>query len=217
LEGPINDYWTTKLENVKDNLNSNNFNAFVAEDEGHASNIILDEILPKLKPTSVSWGGSLTFKDSGLYEVLKNRDDYEVIDTFDHSISKEDALERRRQALLSDLYITGTNAVTENGSLVNLDMIGNRVAAITFGPKNVIILVGRNKIVQDLESAVKRIKQYSAPVNTRRLNKKTPCLKTSYCSDCNSPDRICNTWTITEKSFPKKRVNVILINKDLGF
>jgi hypothetical protein len=126
-------------------------------------------------------------------------------------------LERRRQALLVDLFITGSNAVTETGQLVNLDMFGNRVGAITFGPKHVVVLVGRNKIVTDVDEAMLRIKNYVAPVNTMRLKKKTPCRKTSYCEECNSPDRICNTWTITEKSFPKGRVKVLLINEDMGF
>jgi L-lactate utilization protein LutB len=125
--------------------------------------------------------------------------------------------ELRRQALLVDLFITGANAVTETGKLVNLDMYGNRVAGITFGPKHVVILVGRNKIVGDVEEAMWRVKDYAAPVNALRLEKKTPCVKTSYCEECRSPDRICNTWTITEKSFPKGRVKVILINKEMGF
>jgi len=115
-----------------------------------------------------------------------------------------------------DLFITGTNAVTETGKLVNLDMYGNRVAAITFGPRNVVICVGRNKIVADIEDAMFRIEDYAAPANAMRLDKKTPCVEDSRCSDCSSPDRICNTWTITEKSFPKGRVKIILINEDLG-
>ena len=126
-------------------------------------------------------------------------------------------MERRRQALLVDLFFTSTNAVTESGHLVNLDMIGNRIAALTFGPKFVVVLVGRNKIVPDLETAWDRIKNYAAPVNSMRLEKKTPCQTTSFCQDCSSPDRICNTWTITEKAFPKNRVKIILINEDLGF
>ena len=126
-------------------------------------------------------------------------------------------MERRRQSLLVDLYITGTNSITEDGTLINLDMIGNRVAALTFGPKHVIVLVGKNKIVQDMNDAMFRIKNFAAPVNTMRLDKKTPCAKTSYCEECSSPDRICNTWTITEKSFPKGRVKVVIINEDLGF
>jgi hypothetical protein len=148
---------------------------------------------------------------------LKKRSDLTVLDTFEKKLSSEEGLERRRQSLLVDLFITGSNAVTETGQLVNLDMFGNRIGGITFGPKHVIILAGRNKIVPDLDAAMFRIKNYAAPVNTMRLDKKTPCAKTSYCEECKSPDRICNTWTITEKSFPKGRIKVVLINDDLGF
>jgi hypothetical protein len=95
-------------------------------------------------------------------------------------------------------------------------MIGNRIGALTFGPRWVIILVGRNKLVANLDDAMYRIKNYVAPANSMRLDKKTPCVKTSFCEECNSPDRICNTWTITEKSFPKGRVKIVLINEDLG-
>jgi hypothetical protein len=95
-------------------------------------------------------------------------------------------------------------------------MTGNRVAGITFGPRHVVILVGRNKIVPDLEAAMVRIKEYAAPANAMRLDKKVPCVKTAVCEECNAPDRICNTWTITQKSFPKGRVKVVLINESLG-
>ena len=125
-------------------------------------------------------------------------------------------MERRREAILVDLFFTGTNAVTESGMLVNLDMIGNRVGGITFGPQHVVLMVGRNKIVANLEDAMVRIKNYAAPTNAMRHGKKTPCIKTSYCMDCKSPDRICNVWTIHEKSHPKGRIKVILINRDLG-
>ena len=126
-------------------------------------------------------------------------------------------MERRRQSLLVDLYVSGTNAITESGNLVNLDMIGNRIAALTFGPKYVLVFIGRNKIVTDVQSAMDRVKQYAAPVNVMRLGKKSPCGKTGRCENCSSPDRICNTWTITEKSFPKNRVKIVLINEDMGF
>jgi hypothetical protein len=96
-------------------------------------------------------------------------------------------------------------------------MYGNRIGGITFGPRHVVILIGRNKLVPDLEEAFFRIKNYVAPVNAMRLDKKTPCVKTSFCEECKSPDRICNTWTITEKSYPKGRVKVVLINEELGF
>lgn len=217
MEKPIDSYWKTRLEELKEALSANNFEVFVAENTDEAKSIVLEKIIPEIAPKSVSWGGSLTFVATGLYDILKNNNDLSVLDTYDKTLSPEESLERRRQSLLVDLFITGSNAVTESGQLVNLDMFGNRVGALTFGPKNVIILVGRNKIVPDLDEAMFRIKNYAAPVNTMRLDKKTPCAKTSFCEDCKSPDRICNTWTITEKSFPKKRVRIILINKDLGF
>jgi L-lactate utilization protein LutB len=159
----------------------------------------------------------MTFVKSGLYDLLKKRQDLDILDTYDKSVSAAQGLERRRKALLTDLFITGTNAITEKGHLINLDMVGNRIAALTFGPKAVIVMVGRNKLVPDLKSAMDRIKQYAAPVNAMRLDKKTPCLETGHCQDCNAPDRICNSWTITQKSFPKGRIIVILINQDLGF
>jgi L-lactate utilization protein LutB len=217
MEKPIENYWKTRLTELKEILTENNFEVFVAENTDEAKSIVLEKIIPEIAPKSVSWGGSLTFVATGLYDVLKNNNDFNILDTYDKTLSPEESLERRRQSLLVDLFITGSNAVTETGQLVNLDMIGNRVGALTFGPKNVIIFVGRNKIVPDLDEAMFRIKNYAAPVNTMRLDKKTPCAKTSFCADCKSPDRICNTWTITEKSFPKKRVKIILINKDLGF
>jgi hypothetical protein len=158
----------------------------------------------------------MTFIATGLYNAIKENSDLIVLDAFDKHITGEEKLELRRQSLLVDLFITGANAITEMGQLVNLDMIGNRIGGITFGPKHVIILVGRNKIVHDLEAAMNRIKNYVAPTNAMRLDMKTPCVKTSHCEECKSPERICNTWTITEKSFPKGRVKVVLINEDLG-
>ena len=217
MDKPIDNFWKTRLTDLKNILDSNNFQAFVAENTDEAKKIVLEKIIPEAAPRSVSWGGSLTFTATGLYETLKKRSDLKVLDTFDKNLAPEESLERRRQSLMVDLFITGSNAVTETGQLVNLDMIGNRIGGITFGPKHVIILVGRNKVVPDLDAAMFRIKDYAAPINTMRLDKKTPCAKTSYCEECKSSDRICNTWTITEKSFPKGRVKVILINDELGF
>jgi hypothetical protein len=118
---------------------------------------------------------------------------------------------------LADIFFTGSNAITETGKLVNLDMVGNRIGGIIFGPKHVIITAGRNKIVSDVEAAMKRIKNYAAPVNAiRHTDFRTPCRKTSYCMDCKSPDRICNTWAITDKSYPKGRIKVLIINEVLG-
>ena len=216
MENPIGNYWKLRLTDLKEALEGNNFEVFIVDDALEASRVVLEKILPKTSAKSVSWGGSMTFIATGLFDSIKGNPDLEVLDTFNKNLSPEDALELRRQSLLVDLFITGTNAVTETGELVNLDMTGNRVAGITFGPKHVVILIGRNKIVPDLEAAMERIKEYAAPTNAMRLDKKTPCAKTSLCEECKSPDRICNSWTITQKSFPKGRIKVVLINEDLG-
>ena len=216
MDKPIDSFWRIRMAEVKAALEVNNFEVFLAEKKEDAFKIVTEALIPQLAPKTVSWGGSMTFRSTGLYEALNDRTDIEVWDTFDDKASAEEKDQRRRQALHSDLFITGTNAVTEAGQLVNLDMIGNRIGALTYGPRWVVILVGRNKIVPDLEEAMFRIKNYVAPANARRLDKKTPCVKTSYCEECKSPDRICNTWTIAEKSFPKGRVKVVLINEDLG-
>lgn len=217
MDNPMENYWQKRLEYVKEQFENNHFEVYVAETCEKARALVLDVILPKIEAKSISWGGSATFVQTGLYDALKTAWGMEILDTYDKRFSAEEGLERRRRSLLSDVFITGTNAITEEGELVNLDMIGNRVAAITFGPKHVIILVGRNKIVADRDDAMFRIKNYAAPVNTMRLEKKTPCAQTSFCQDCKSPERICNTWVITEKCFPKKRIKLILINEDLGF
>ncbi|MBN1106121.1 MAG: lactate utilization protein [Deltaproteobacteria bacterium] len=216
MENPIANYWKIRLVELKETLEKNNFEVFVAEDTAQAKKIVLEEILPKIGAKSMSWGGSMTFMASGLYEALKGLTGVEILDAYDKSLSPEQSLDLRRKSLLVDLFVAGTNAITETGALVNLDMIGNRVCGITFGPKHVIILAGRNKIVPDLDEAMLRIKNYTAPTNAMRLDKKAPCVKTSYCEECSSPDRICNVWSIVEKSFPKGRIRVVLINQDLG-
>lgn len=217
MKKPIDNYWNLKLESVKENLENNNFEVCIAQDVDEAKQIAVNDIIPKLSPKTVSWGGSVSFVSTGLFHALKDNPDMEVLNTFDQKISPEEMLELRRRALLVDLFITGTNAVTESGQLVNLDMIGNRVAAMMWGPKNVLLIIGRNKICSDLEDAMFRIKNYAAPVNVMNLDKKTPCHATGICQDCSSPDRICNYWTIIEKSFQKKRIKIILVNEDMGF
>jgi len=220
MEKPIDHFWSLKLAAVRDALEANNFAAYVAADVAQARRIVFDDILPKLSATSVSWGGSMTFKKTGLYDDflagLGPTAGLKLFDTYAANLSREEVIELRRLGLHADLFVTGANAITAGGQLVNLDMIGNRVASLTFGPRHVLVLAGRNKIVDDLNAAFARIKEYAAPVNAMRLDKKTPCVKTGQCEECKSPDRICNTWTITEKSFPKGRTIVVLIDEDLG-
>ena len=217
MKNPIDNYWNLKLNAVKNALEENKFEVFLAQNAEEAKNIALTEILPKLQIKSVSWGGSMSFVATGLFHELKDKPELEVLNTFDRKLSNEEMMDLRRRSLMTDLFITGTNAVTEDGFLVNLDMVGNRVAAIMWGPKNVLLIIGRNKICSDINEAMFRIKTYAAPVNVINLDKKTPCKETGVCQDCKSPDRICNYWTITEKSFIKHRIKIILVNEDMGF
>lgn len=215
MEKPIENYWSLRLEELKAALEANNFEAFIAADTDEAKKIV-KEILGRTGAKSIAWGGSVTFVQTGLYDELRNSPDYEIFDSYQKGLPPEQIYELRRRSLPADLFITGANAVTETGKLVNLDMTGNRVAGVIFGPRNVVILAGRNKVAPDIEDAMLRIKNFAAPANAMRLDKKTPCVKTSICEECRSPDRICNTWTITEKSYPKGRIKVVLINRDLG-
>ena len=209
-------YWQKRLTNVGIALEANKFDVYQAAHAEEAKKITLERIMPPLKAKSVSWGGSMTLISTGIDQILRSDKNLKVLDTQNRGIPFEEMLELRRRSLLVDLYLTGTNAVTEDGTLVNLDMHGNRVAAITFGPRYVVVFAGRNKIVSNLDDAMFRIKNYAAPVNAMRLDRKTPCVQSSYCEDCKSDDRICNSWTITEKSFPKGRIKVVLINEDIG-
>ena len=216
MEKPTQKFWELRLQDCKDALEKNNFEAFIAQTPAEAGQIVIDQILPEIDVKSVSWGDSLTLYETGVLEFFKGNSEFNLIQTFDKKASRQEIIERRRKALLTDLFFSGTNAVIESGALVNLDMVGNRVGGIVFGPRWVAIMVGRNKIVTDLEEAMDRIKNLAAPANAIRHEQKTPCVKTSYCMDCNSPARICNIWTIHEKSYPKGRIKVILINQDLG-
>ncbi|GFM33602.1 lactate utilization protein [Desulfovibrio subterraneus] len=215
---PVDTYWTLRFEELKEALEANNFEVFIADTAAAAGALFMDTILPTLKGAkTVSFGGSMTLVATGVVDAVRANPDLEVIDTFDTSLTREEVLARRRLSLLADVFLTGTNAVTECGKLVNLDMIGNRVGGINYGPNHVVLFIGRNKVVDTVQDAMTRIKEYVAPVNAMRLNKKTPCRQTSRCMDCSSPDRICNVWTITEKSFPKGRIRIVLINEDAGF
>ncbi|MGD2036411.1 MAG: lactate utilization protein [Desulfobacterales bacterium] len=217
MHNPIESYWKQRLEKCKQALENNNFDAYLAADSLEANQIIMNEIIPKIDAKSASWGDSMTLHATGVLDTLKKNPEINVIETFATGVPQEEIIERRRQALLVDIFFSGSNAITETGKLVNLDMVGNRIGGIIFGPKHVIITAGRNKIVSDVEAAMKRIKNYAAPVNAiRHTDFRTPCRKTSYCMDCKSPDRICNTWAITDKSYPKGRIKVLIINEVLG-
>lgn len=198
-------------------LRHNHFEAFFANHAAEASVIFFRDIFPGLQVETVSWGDSETMKATGVLDELQKNPELSFIDSFAPGMSRKQKIYWRRQALLADLFLTGSNALTQKGQLVNLDMIGNRVGGITFGPKQVVLFIGINKITANLEEAMQRIRTIAAPRNAMRHEGfRTPCHKTGVCMDCNSPDRICNVWTITEKSYPAGRIKVILIGEELG-
>lgn len=205
------------IEKTINSLRKNHFDVFPVANTDEAREIFFQEIFPSLQPQTVSWGDSETMKATGVMEELRKNPEISLINTFGAGMSRQQKTYWRRQALLSDLFLTGSNALTQKGQLVNLDMIGNRVGGITFGPRNVVLFIGINKIVADIEEAMHRVRTIAAPQNAiRHEGLRTPCHKTGVCMDCNSPDRICNVWTITEKSYPVGRIKVILINQSLG-
>lgn len=162
----------------------------------------------------VSWGGSVSINDIGLRPyVLEHR---QVIDR-DTAKTPEERKELLRKALLCDTFIMGTNAATEDGQLYNIDGTGNRVAALIFGPKQVVVIIGMNKVEPTLDAAITRARSVASPMNMQRFSKKTPCAITGMCADCLSPDSICNQMVRTRRCAPAGRIKVILVGENVGF
>lgn len=167
----------------------------------------------------ISWGGSMSVLEVGLIDhLLKN--EYHVINR-DLASNKEEKIEILKQAMYCDTYLMGANAMTEDGQLVNIDCIGNRVAALMFGPKNVVIIVGVNKVVKTVDEAIERAREIAAPINMQRVAgnglRQTPCFSSGSCHDCISKDSICSHIVITRLCNPQKRIKVIVVGESLGF
>lgn len=176
------------------------------------------EILAMIPEKAVVYrGGSMSTVALNLWPAIAALPGVEVIDPYRVGMSPEEGSAARRQGLISDIMIASCNAVTLDGKLVNLDGRGNRVAAMTFGPHKIILVVGVNKVAPDLEAAMARIKFEAAPVNAMRLGLATPCAKAGRCSDCQSPQRICNMWSIIEGHAVRGRIHVKLVGETLGY
>ena len=165
--------------------------------------------------SKVGFGGSLSLHQIGINHVLRTGN-YNFIDRSLPGLSEEEAYQMRMDSLHADVFLTSTNALTMDGKLVNIDGTGNRVAAISFGPPKVIIVVGINKIVTDLEAAIRRIKDYVTPIHARRRNRSVPCAQTGVCVDCKTPARSCNIVTIIEHQRQKDRITIIIVGEELG-
>ncbi|MEG2614080.1 MAG: lactate utilization protein [Alistipes sp.] len=205
-----------RLESYAATLRQHHFAVEVVGNRAEALLRMQSEI-ERTAPAIVSFGDSLTMRATGIIDWLKSESRFTLIDGFDRSMPRPERIEIRRQGLLADLFITGVNAITEQGSLHWLDMVGNRIAGVAFGPRKVIIVAGRNKIVATRNDAEERIRRIAAPQNMARHPEfRTPCATTGVCMDCNSPDRICNTRMEMMRCYPEHRILVILIDEDLG-
>ncbi|MEG1004477.1 MAG: lactate utilization protein [Clostridium sp.] len=213
----MNDYeiWSneTKIERTIDALEKNNMNGFYAKTREDLINKITELVD---EGSMVTCGGSETLFKTGVIDHLRSGR-YDFLDRYKQGITQEEVTNIFKQAFLSDAYFVSSNAITEDGFIYNVDGNGNRAAAILYGPEKVIIICGANKIVKDLDEAIKRNRALAAPMNAKRLNKKTPCTKVGYCMDCKSPERICNEYTLIKRQRSKDRIHVIFLNENLGF
>ena len=193
-------------------LKNRSFDAWYFDDPAAAQEKIVS-LIPA--DHTVSWGGSLTLDELGIKEQLAAKN-YTLLDR-DKAANPEERVEIMRQALLCGTFLTGCNAISEDGELVNVDGNGNRVAAMIFGPRQVIVIAGMNKIAKTLSDAITRARTIAAPLNVQRFpNNKTPCNETGACMNCTLPESICSYIVTTRICKPAGRIKVILIGKNLG-
>jgi hypothetical protein len=206
-------YWTIRLEGVRKALEANGIEAVVVGTGEEARGAVLSTLETG---ASVGLGGSRTLVETGILDALRTGD-YTLYDQYREGLDRGESMALRKRGTHADYFISSSNAITDDGKIVNIDGLGNRLAGFCFGPEKVIIVAGRNKITSDLDAALARVRNVAAPINALRFGLKTPCVKTGRCSDCDSPERICNLTLIIEKQRVQGRMKVILVNEDLGF
>jgi L-lactate utilization protein LutB len=194
-------------------LKKNAFDAHFVETREEARSLILEMVSGY---ETFGFGGSDTTRSLGVLEELKALDKT-IYDHWVKGHNLEEDLDLRLRMGRCDCFFTSANAVSATGEVVNVDGVGNRTSAMAFGPKKVVIVAGMNKVTQDLESALRRVKEVAAPMRAKSLNMETPCAETGVCSDCNVPQRICRVTTILHRKPMLTDVSVILIKEDLGF
>lgn len=195
------------------NLEKNNMRGHYVQTEEDALRKI-EELISEGDIVAV--GGSMTLFEIGVIDMLRNGK-YSFLDRHKEGLTPVDIKEIYRKSFAADAYFTSSNAITENGEIYNVDGTGNRVAAMLYGPDKVIIIVGRNKLVKDLDQAILRVKETAAPANNVRLNRDNPCTKVGHCIDCKVDSRICNEYTVIKRQNDKDRIHVIIVNKELGY
>lgn len=194
-------------------LNKNNMNGYLVNSK--------EELIEKIKElvkenSTVACGGSMSLFETGIIDHLRS-ERYNFLDRYKEGLSREEITKLFKESLFADAYFASSNAVTEDGKLYNVDGNGNRVAAMLFGTEKVILVVGVNKIVKNIDEAVIRNREISAPANAKRLNKMTPCAKVGYCMECKSNDKICREFTVISSQKNKDRMHVIFMNEEIGY
>ncbi len=209
------DIYKSQAEEIIKNLRKRNIDGAYFVNTEQAVAAILMEIPDDVL---VGLGGSESIIESGLVEALRKKN-IKLLDRYKEGVTEEEVWKMRKEGLSSDIYIASSNAVTFDGKIVNMDGIGNRVAAMIFGPNKVFLLVGMNKVVKTVKEAVARIKNHVAPQNALRVGIDTPCSKRGYCQDprCVPPHRICSQLVILESSMFPNRIKLFLIGEHLGY
>ena len=201
-------YYRKRGEVLVRNLKKRHFEAYYCDNTSDALAKAL-ELIPE--GASVGWGGAMSAQQIGLIDAV-NAGNYRAIDRSKY----EDREQAMRECLLADVFISGANALSLDGEMVNIDGTGNRVAAIVYGPKSVIVIAGMNKVMDTLEDAVTRARTVAAPINQQRFQLNNPCTVTGTCADCRSETCICNQIVITRHCRPVGRIKFILVGEDLG-
>lgn len=213
MENNVLWYLEKQVERTINNLRKKNMEGYFIKDEDELKELLQELIIEN---SVVGVGDSMTLFQTGVINFLRNGN-YTFLDKYKEEITSEDKKKIYIENFSADTFLCSTNALTEEGELYNIDGNGSRVAPMLYGPKQVIIVTGINKIVKDIEAAEKRVRNYAAPIDAKRLGKNTPCTTLGYCVDCKSPERICNDFTIIRGQFIKGRIKVIILGESLGY
>ncbi|MBL4934485.1 lactate utilization protein [Clostridium sp. YIM B02515] len=206
-------YREKQIERTINNLRKRNMAGFFVNDDMELK-VLLKELIAENSVVGV--GDSMSLFETGVKDFLRE-EKFNFLDKYREGITSEEKKQIYIENFSADTFMCSTNALTEDGELYNIDGNGSRVAPMLYGPKQVILVAGINKIVKDIEEAEKRVRSYSAPIDAKRLGKNTPCTTLGYCVDCKSPNRICNDFTIIRGQFIKDRIKVIIVGKQLGY
>lgn len=211
MKTPIEQYYDKRGAVLVKNLQSRHFDAYYCSTKEEALAKAL-ELIPK--GSTISWGGCMSAQQIGLVDALK-AGDYHTIDRY-NCASPEEQEKLTREGMFADVFLTGANGLSLDGQMVNIDGTGNRLAAINYGPKTVLVIAGMNKVVDTLEDAIQRARTVAAPMNKMRFSNVTPCATTGTCGNCKAEGCICNQILVTRHCRPTGRIQFILVGEALG-